>query len=46
VLTRIILDVDDVRMFSITHSAPAEEFEEQKAKDFIASFSLAQEEKR
>jgi hypothetical protein len=46
VLTRIILDVDDVRMFSITHSAPAEEFEEQKAKDFIATFSLTQEEKR
>jgi hypothetical protein len=46
VLSRIILDVDDVRMFSIIHSAPAEEFQEQKAKEFIASFVLVQDEKR
>jgi hypothetical protein len=33
-------------MFSIIHSAPAEEFQEQKAKEFIASFVLVQDEKR
>lgn len=46
VLTRIILDVDDVRMFSIIHSAPADEFQEQKAKEFIATFSLSEGGKR
>jgi hypothetical protein len=39
-LTRIIVDVDDLRIVFITHSAPADGFQEPRAKEFIASFTL------
>jgi hypothetical protein len=40
VLTRIIFDVGELRIFSITHSAPADGFQEPRAKEFISSFTL------